>query len=276
MNLLVLVICVLLELLMVSCQDDMQVRIVGGYAPTPYSIKYVVSIQSATGQHFCGGTLINKYWVLTAAHCNIGAANMRIVAGDHSVGSYEGTEQFRRPHLLIPHPQYNRDTNNADIMLIKLQSPVYINSYVSLAPLPRLDAMVAVGRVCRVSGWGFTSPTGGIPLTLRTVMLPIVSTSVCNSTDSFNGNITENMICAGYSSGGKDACKGDSGGPLLCEGRIYGVVSWGSGCGDPQYPGVYTAVSRKIKVVASFIQLYPLSSCQVTASHSQLYHRVWA
>ncbi|KAK2885320.1 hypothetical protein Q8A67_016157 [Cirrhinus molitorella] len=169
---------------------------------------------------------------------------MRIVAGDFSVGLYEGTEQFRRPHVLIPHPQYNKATNNADIMLIKLQSPIYLNSYVSLAPLPRQDAMVAVGRVCTVSGWGFTTPTGGIPATLRTVKLPIVSSTVCNGTDSFNGNITENMICAGYSEGGKDACKGDSGGPLVCEGRVYGIVSWGNGCADAKYPGVYTSVSR--------------------------------
>ncbi|XP_073795406.1 trypsin isoform X2 [Danio rerio] len=207
MNLLLLLLCVLLEILAVSCQDVIQARIVGGYVPAPYSIKYIVSIQSATGQHFCGGTLINKYWVLTAAHCNIGEANMRIVAGDYSVGLYEGMEQFRRPHMLIPHPQYDRSTNNADIMLIKLQSPVYLNSYVSLVPLPRQDAMVAVGRLCSVSGWGFTTSTGGISSILRTVKLPIVSTAVCNGTDSFNGNITENMICAGYSTGGKDACK---------------------------------------------------------------------
>uniref|UniRef100_A0A672NN61 trypsin n=1 Tax=Sinocyclocheilus grahami TaxID=75366 RepID=A0A672NN61_SINGR len=83
-----------------------------------------------------------------------------------------------------------------------------------------------------------------IPATLRTVKLPIVSSTVCNATDSFNGNITENMICAGYSEGGKDACKGDSGGPLVCEGRVYGIVSWGNGCADAQYPGVYTSVSR--------------------------------
>ncbi|XP_051517868.1 trypsin [Myxocyprinus asiaticus] len=244
MHLLALLLCVLLEFLLVSCQDLIQGRVVGGYIPSPYSIKYIVSIQSAAGQHFCGGTLINKYWVLTAAHCNIGAANMRIVAGDYSVGVYEGTEQFCRPLLLIPHPQYNKATYNADIMLIKLQTQVYLNSYVSLAPLPRQDSVVSMGRVCRVSGWGFTTPTGGIPQTLRTVKLPIVSTAVCNSTESFNGNITENMICAGYSAGGKDACKGDSGGPLVCEGRIYGIVSWGNGCADAQYPGVYTSVSR--------------------------------
>ncbi|XP_036389068.1 trypsin [Megalops cyprinoides] len=245
MKLLILLICVLVEMLVANCQELMQGRIVGGYAPVPHSIKYIVSIQTTKGQHFCGGSLINKYWVLTAAHCNIGSDQMMIVAGDYSLGMYEGTEQFFIPHLLIPHPQYNSSTNNADIMLIKLKAPVYLNSFVTVTPLPRQDAVVSEGRVCRVSGWGYTSPSGGqIPSTLRTVNLPIVSTAQCNSSESFNGNITDYMICAGYSSGGKDACKGDSGGPLVCEGRVYGVVSWGNGCADARYPGVYTAVSK--------------------------------
>uniref|UniRef100_A0A4W6FM82 trypsin n=1 Tax=Lates calcarifer TaxID=8187 RepID=A0A4W6FM82_LATCA len=220
-------------------------RIVGGYAPVPHSIKYIVSIQTTERQHFCGGSLINKYWVITAAHCNIGVNKMMIVAGDYSLTIYEGTEQEIMPHLLVPHPEYNSHTDNNDIMLIKLRAPVYLNSYVSIALLPRQGATIAEGRMCRVSGWGYTSPSGGqIPSTLRTVKLPIVSTEKCNSSESFNGNITENMICAGYSTGGKDACQGDSGGPLVCEGRVYGVVSWGRGCADAQFPGVYTAVSK--------------------------------
>ncbi|GLD50381.1 trypsin-like protein [Lates japonicus] len=170
---------------------------------------------------------------------------MMIVAGDYSLTIYEGTEQEIMPHLLVPHPEYNSHTDNNDIMLIKLRAPVYLNSYVSIALLPRQGATIAEGRMCRVSGWGYTSPSGGqIPSTLRTVKLPIVSTEKCNSSESFNGNITENMICAGYSTGGKDACQGDSGGPLVCEGRVYGVVSWGRGCADAQFPGVYTAVSK--------------------------------
>ncbi|XP_029911755.1 trypsin [Myripristis murdjan] len=241
-----LLLCILLEVLAVSCQQLMQQgRIVGGYTPAPHSIKYIVSIQKTMGQHFCGGSLVNKYWVLTAAHCNMGVNEMVIVAGDFSLSRYEGTEQFFIPHLLIPHPQYNSITNNNDIMLIKLRAPVYLNSYVTTVPLPRQGASLAEGRVCRVSGWGFTSSSGGqIPSSLQTVKLPIVSTEKCNGTDSFNGNITANMLCAGYSAGGKDACRGDSGGPLVCEGRVYGLVSWGKGCADARYPGVYTAVSK--------------------------------
>uniref|UniRef100_A0A3Q0S7Q6 trypsin n=1 Tax=Amphilophus citrinellus TaxID=61819 RepID=A0A3Q0S7Q6_AMPCI len=228
----------------VAGQNIAKERIVGGYAPVPHSIKYIVSIQTVERQHLCGGFVINKYWVVTAAHCNIGLNKMMIVAGDYSLAVYEGTEQEILPHLLVPHPSYNTTTSNCDIMLIKLRAPIYLNSYVSIALLPRQGATIAEGRLCRVSGWGYTNPSGGqIPSTLRTVMLPIVSTTKCNSSESFSGSITENMLCAGYTIGGKDACQGDSGGPLVCDGRVYGVVSWGRGCADAQFPGVYTAVS---------------------------------
>uniref|UniRef100_A0A3Q3X4J2 trypsin n=1 Tax=Mola mola TaxID=94237 RepID=A0A3Q3X4J2_MOLML len=212
------------------CQE----RIVGGYAPVPHSIRYIVSIQTTERQHVCGGSLINKYWVITAAHCNIGHYSMMmIVAGDYSLTIYEGTEQEILPQHLVPHPEYNKTTNNNDIMLIKVRKLLVRSVFLS----------VPEGRMCRVSGWGYTSPnTGLIPATLRTVKLPIVSARNCNSSESFDGGITDNMICAGYSTGGKDACKGDSGGPLVCEGRVYGVVSWGKGCADAQFPGVYTAV----------------------------------
>uniref|UniRef100_A0A3B4H391 trypsin n=1 Tax=Pundamilia nyererei TaxID=303518 RepID=A0A3B4H391_9CICH len=216
-------------------------RIVGGYAPVPHSIKYIVSIQTLERKHFCGGFLINKHWVVTAAHCNIGVKNMMIVGGDYSLSIYEGTEQEILPHILVPHPSYNKITNNCDIMLIKVHNTLILFSFF----LFYLGAPIAEGRLCRVSGWGYTNPSGGpIPSTLRTVMLPIVSTEKCNSSESFSGNITENMLCAGYSLGGKDACQGDSGGPLVCDGRVYGVVSWGKGCADAQFPGVYTAVSK--------------------------------
>lgn len=83
-----------------------------------------------------------------------------------------------------------------------------LNKYVSLAPLPRQGTGVVEGLVCRVSGWGYDSLGGGqAPFTLRTVTVPIVSTARCNSSESFNGNITTNMICAGYRAGGRDACK---------------------------------------------------------------------
>ncbi|XP_015227929.1 PREDICTED: trypsin-like isoform X1 [Cyprinodon variegatus] len=236
---------VLLDLTMFHSQALMQNRIIGGNAAAPNSIRYMVSLQSTSGQHFCGGSLVHRYWVLTAAHCNIGTDQMMIVAGDYKLNVFEGTEQYAKPHKLIPHPLYNSSTNNADIMLIKLRAPMVLNKFVSLAPLPRQGTGVVEGHPCQVSGWGHNG-VGGVqaPVTLQSVTVPIVSAARCNSSDSFDGNITANMICAGSHSGGKDACKGDSGGPLVCRGRVYGMVSWGYGCGDARFPGVYTAVSR--------------------------------
>ncbi|CAB1425792.1 unnamed protein product [Pleuronectes platessa] len=245
MNFLMCSCVVLLDLVAVHSRVLMQGRIVGGHTAAPNSIKYIVSLQSSRGQHFCGGSLVHRYWVLTAAHCNIRAEHMMIVAGDYIVNNFEGYEQYAKPHRLVPHPLYNRSTNNADIMLIKLRAPMVLNQYVSLVPLPRQGTGVVEGRVCRVSGWGYSRlGEGQARFILRTVRVPIISTARCNSSESFNGNITANMICAGYRTGGRDACKGDSGGPLVCGGRVYGVVSWGNGCGDAKFPGVYTVVSK--------------------------------
>uniref|UniRef100_A0A1A8CLB9 trypsin n=1 Tax=Nothobranchius kadleci TaxID=1051664 RepID=A0A1A8CLB9_NOTKA len=82
----------------VSGHVHMQNRIIGGYAAVPNSIKYIVSLQTSSGQHFCGGSLVHRYWVLTAAHCNIGADQMMIVAGDYMLNMFDGTEQNTKPH----------------------------------------------------------------------------------------------------------------------------------------------------------------------------------
>ncbi|XP_060714037.1 trypsin-3 isoform X2 [Tachysurus vachellii] len=203
----------------------------------------------ASGQDFFqsqrAGSLVHKFWVLTAAHCNTEVDQMMIVAGDNILGKYEGTEQYSKPQSITPHPLYNKSTSNADIMLIKLRAPIKLNRYVSLAPLPKQNTGMLPGQLCQMSGWGSTIQGGSSsPLTLRSVTLPIISTAKCNSSKSINGSITSNMICAGISTGGKKACKWGSGELLVCDGRLYGLASWGNVCEDAGFPGVYTAVSR--------------------------------
>lgn len=179
---------------------------------------------------------------------------MLVVAGDYTLNIYEGTEQEIFPQDLIPHPEHNSQSKNHDIMLIKLQVPVYLNNYISIIIMPRQDAERMEGVMCRVTGWGHTSPTRGtVPPVPHTVQLPIISRDTCNSSSSYNGAITNQMMCAGYMAGGKDACQGDSGGPLVCDGLLYGIVSWGTGCADPHFPGVYTMVSKYRKWIDSTV-----------------------
>ncbi|KAG8431098.1 hypothetical protein GDO86_019427 [Hymenochirus boettgeri] len=157
---------------------------------------------------------------------------MFIVAGEYSLSTFEGTEQIFRPVRMVPHPDYSPMSKNADIMLIKLNRPALYNAFVSIVPLPAQGLSPTEGRLCHVSGWGFTSTIGGKPSdTLRSVKLPIVPIQRCNSSTSYAGHITSNMICAGFITGGKDACQGrDSGGPWFAMGKFFGIVSWGHSC----------------------------------------------
>lgn len=85
---------------------------------------------------------------------------------------------------------------------------------------------------------------GSVSPNLMGVSVPIVSKATCAQVYQSMNTITDRMICAGYTAGGKDSCQGDSGGPLTSSGVLYGIVSWGRGCAQPKYPGVYTNVAN--------------------------------
>uniref|UniRef100_A0A8C6V0Y5 trypsin n=1 Tax=Neogobius melanostomus TaxID=47308 RepID=A0A8C6V0Y5_9GOBI len=191
---------------------------------TPDSIPYIVSLQKPVGR----------------------LDNMVVAAGKRELSALDGTGQLISAIRLVPHPQHNNETKDNDIMLIELTIPLVLGPAVQPVPLPKFKSVVGEGRRCEVSGWGYTSLGSNkkpSPV-LRTVNVSVVSTVRCNSSDSYNHNITHNMICAGSWTGGKDACQGDSGGPLVCGARLFGLVSWGHSCGEARFPGVYTKVSK--------------------------------
>ena len=96
-----------------------------------------------------------------------------------------------------------------------------------------------------VSGWGTLSSGGSAPAKLHSVEVPLVDDAACEEAYGASEIDADSMICAGE--GGKDSCQGDSGGPLTCDGEAQvhcGIVSWGYGCADPDYPGVYAETAN--------------------------------
>ncbi|EMP27412.1 Anionic trypsin [Chelonia mydas] len=218
-------------------------KIVGGYT---CSVPYQVSLNS--GYHFCGGSLINNQWVVSAAHCYKSRIEVRL--GEYNIDVVEGTEQFIRAIKIIRHPKYNSRLLDNDIMLIKLATQANLNSRVATIPLP--SACVAAGTQCLISGWGNTLSSGSnYPELLQCLDAPVLTDAVCSA--AYPGQITKNMICVGFPEGGKDSCQGDSGGPVVCNGVLQGIVSWGIGCAQQGYPGVYTKVCNYVDWIKNTI-----------------------
>uniref|UniRef100_A0A8C9V7M5 trypsin n=1 Tax=Scleropages formosus TaxID=113540 RepID=A0A8C9V7M5_SCLFO len=225
----------------VLAEDD---KIVGGYECPKHSVPYQVSLNS--GYHFCGGSLVNENWVVSAAHCYKSAGYsqrgamclIEVRLGEHNIQQTENTEQVISSSSVIRYPYYDSWTIDNDIMLIKLSKPAAFDSYVQPVALP--EGCAAAGTMCMVSGWGNTMSSTADSNKLQCLEIPILSQKECEN--AYPGMITSSMFCAGYLEGGKDSCQGDSGGPVVCDGVLQGVVSWGYGCAEKDHPGVYAKV----------------------------------
>uniref|UniRef100_A0A8C6ERK6 trypsin n=1 Tax=Marmota marmota marmota TaxID=9994 RepID=A0A8C6ERK6_MARMA len=210
----------LLSFALPTPDDD---KIVGGYTCAKNSLPYQVSLN--VGYHLCGGSLISDQWVLTAAHCY---NRLQVRLGEHDIEVLEGDEQFIQAAKIIRHPNFNKDTLNNDIMLIKLASPATIRN--------RMES----GNPVNNCPFSLLLSTVKYPSLLQCLDAPVLSDTACHN--SYPGKVTNNMFCLGFLEGGKDSCQGDSGGPVVCNGELQGIVSWGLGCALKGKPGVYTKV----------------------------------
>uniref|UniRef100_A0A8C4Q6Q1 Serine protease 12 n=1 Tax=Eptatretus burgeri TaxID=7764 RepID=A0A8C4Q6Q1_EPTBU len=205
----------------------------------------------------CGATLISSCWLLTAAHCfkRYGPDPWKYMVrvGDHHLLVREEQEQELHVQRIISHPGYTRRHHRHDVALIRLvgygeESCVYFGTHVSPACLPPRGRASRRPHSCYITGWGDTGRA--YSRTLQEATVPLLSARLCRARygSHFRGSC---MMCAGNIAGSvrADSCQGDSGGPLACPSKpgrwsVYGITSWGYGCGVADMPGVYTRVSR--------------------------------
>ena len=235
-------------------QADITPRIVGGEASSE-AYPWMVSIQIRSGsQHFCGGTLIASHWVVTAAHCtdDVAAEQIQVVIGTTKLDE-SSTGETINVRAITNHESFDSSGKlENDISLLRLetnstQTPI---SAISTADFSEIDS----GDLLTAIGWGALEDFFGdfdnaeFPNELQEVQLPLVKPSTCRSVYSDIFTIFDDPLCAGYPQGGKDSCQGDSGGPLIIykdeTPYLVGVVSWGNGCAQAGFYGVYTNVSE--------------------------------
>ncbi|CAD0261135.1 serine protease [Pseudomonas umsongensis] len=242
----------------------------GGHMAKPDGNQWQVALVESGRTHldgiFCSGTLINNKWVLTAAHCLMDPLDCEKPRAGWFWVLYGSTDLVVSAKLVAPkntviNPNYRCKPSRDDIALIELEEPVSDVGYVILADALTESKLIAPEQALLISGWGKTAIGNPVSRYLMEAEIKVVKNSLCEKAVGLSDKLPSNVICAG--GGGKDSCKGDSGGPLYVRGGSkitqVGVVSFGRGCGEG--PGVYTGVSAYMDWISKIAVTSVSSRC---------------
>lgn len=236
-------------------------RVVGGTDAAFGSFPWMALVKG--GQTRCGGALVGDRWVVTAAHCvrahaSVWSPGFTVVLGEHTLlqNSEPLPRQKYRVSKVHMHPLYQQtpEADRFDVAVLELSRPVSMRAHIQ--PLCLGAGEAGPGQVARVAGWGATHPTLLTrPKVLQTTEVVTLENKLCEQWHWNAGikvDIHREMVCAGHEAGGRDACRGDSGGPLMTQDpdtgvwRLVGVVSAGFSCARPGQPGIYHRISESV------------------------------
>ncbi|CAF2780861.1 unnamed protein product [Rotaria sp. Silwood2] len=271
-------------------------KIVGGESAVDLSWGWAISLQRS-GSHFCGGSIISPLHIITAAHCVPNSAT--IISGAKVVASIDilsqstsSTAQVRSITNVFSHPNYNSFSNANDIAILRLDQPLDISYEKGTARLcipsfvsaDNSDDYPVPGSTLVAIGWGtVVSGEISIPNSRHLQQVTLNAISANHSTCRGSVNVPEVQFCAAVEGGGKDTCQGDSGGPLMRfepnkrQWVLAGLTSYGRGCGEPDYAGVYTRASAyrdwlRSVVNDNFIELVIDETITTTTTKPQIHY----
>jgi trypsin len=215
-------------------------KIVGGEdakpEDNPFQVALLFGAQPNNAQaQFCGGTMVSPTSIVTAAHCSdfVATKDVAVLVGARRL---DGSGTRYSVASITIHPKWDSQTFDYDVAVWRLEKSAGDVPVAKLASKESADLLA--------TGWGALKENGPAPIDLQKVSVPLVTYDDCNDENSYDGNVSARMICAGKP--GKDTCQGDSGGPLTGgpgNGELTGITSWGIGCARPNYFGVYTRVA---------------------------------
>ncbi|CAF0947496.1 unnamed protein product [Rotaria sp. Silwood1] len=240
-------------------------RIVGGEVAASHSWGWAVSLRKSYSRHFCGGSILSRYYIITAAHCvddiYLSIDELTVVVGRNNLLDDNG--QRIVVSKIYVHPKWNLARHENDIAILKLKRAIsFKDENVAKLCLPSLNGIVETDFPLTNShligiGWGYTVPHGSVSYDLRQVTIEAVDNQESKCRNSITNKITQ--FCAAANGGGKDTCQGDSGGPLMYYSDIYeqwvlaGITSFGKGCGLSDHAGIYTRVTMYIDWIKSIV-----------------------
>jgi secreted trypsin-like serine protease len=230
-----------------SGRPQISPRIVGGTDASPGVHPFQVAllwsrVSNNYWARYCGGTLVSPYHVVTAAHCVDDELKngVQVLVGTQTLAPRGGGKRINISRSMV-HPGWNLKTIDYDVAILELATPVTGIGFATLAS----TEPTTPGTPLRVTGWGTLIKDGPNPYYLQQADVPFVPTvdGACLGATGINSR----MLCAGGSD--RDACQGDSGGPLTIDRgagytELVGIVSFGYGCADPGFPGVYANVAE--------------------------------